>query len=96
MRLVSLCGYEARVISVIFDLGKRHSVVKEMELRERRSVKRQIHIGEYRDLSIVSQLLGLMGELIATPCGNAYEQQKVVVSEGHLKGALPINKQLQS
>ncbi len=76
MRLVSLCGYEACVISVIFDLGKRPSVVKEMALRERRSVKRLIHIGEYRDLSILPQLLDLMGELVATPCGNAYVQQK--------------------
>ena len=76
MRLVSLCGYEARVISAVFDLGNRPSVVKEMGYREGRSVKRQIHIGEYRDLSIVPHFLELMEELVATPCGNAKVQQK--------------------
>ena len=92
MRLVSLCGYEARVISAVFDLDKRHSVVKEMGDREGRSVKRHIHIGEYRDLSILPQFLELMEELVATPCGNAEVQQKVVVNEGHLRGALPVNE----
>ena len=76
MRLVSLCGYEARVISAVFDFGGRRSVVKDMGHRERRSVKRQIHIGEYRDLSIVPRFLDLMEELVAMPCGNAEVQQK--------------------
>lgn len=75
MRLVSLCGYEARVISAVFDVGGRY-VVNGMGNRERRIAKHQIHIGEYRDLSIPTQLLDLMGELVATPCGNEDVQQK--------------------
>ena len=75
MRLVSLCGYEARVISAVFEGGRR-SVVKGMRYRERRSVKHKIHIGEYRDLSSPPKFLDLMEELVAMPCGNAEVQQK--------------------
>lgn len=76
MRLVSLCGYEARVVSAVFSLGYPRSIVKEVGEGMHQSVKCQIHIAEYRDLSNRQELQDLLEELVATPCGNAEVQQK--------------------
>lgn len=69
IRMVSICGYEARVVSAVFSLGYPRSIAN-------RPVKCQIHIAEYRDLSVRQQVKDLMEELVATPCGNAEMQQK--------------------
>ena len=73
MRLVSLCGYEARIVSAVFSLGYPRPGVKEVGHGKYQRVSRscQIHIAEYRDLSVRQQFQGLMEELVATPCGNA-------------------------
>ncbi len=65
IRLISLCGYEARVISAVFsrDYPRLSKKNRNMECR--------IHIAGYRDLSIRQSWEDLMEELIATPCGNA-------------------------
>lgn len=70
MRLVSLCGYEARVVSAVFSLGYPRPIIKDQ------SVECRIHIARYRDLSIRQHLEDLMEELVATPCGNTNVQQK--------------------
>lgn len=70
MRLVSVCGYEARVVSAVFSLDYPRSNIKGQ------NVGCRIHIAEYRDLSIRQHLEDLMEELVATPCGNADVQQR--------------------
>ncbi|CAD6586671.1 MAG: hypothetical protein ASARMPREDX12_002484 [Alectoria sarmentosa] len=75
MRMVSLCGYEARVVSAVFSLGYPRSIAN-------RPVKCQIHIAEYRNLSVRQQVQDLMEELVATPCGNAEVQQKLPGKKG--------------
>ena len=67
MRLVSLCGFEARVLSAVFSLGYPRCIVG----GKHQSVDCQIHVAEYRDLSNRQELQDLLEELVATPCGNA-------------------------
>lgn len=76
IRMVSLCGYEARVVSAVFSLGYPRSVVRGKGPDPYQSAKCQIHIAEYRDLSNQQHFQDLMEELAATPCGNAEVQQK--------------------
>lgn len=69
LRLVSICGYEARVVSAVFSLGHPRSLKAE-------GAKCQIHIDEYRDLSIPQNFRDMIEEMAASPCGNADTQQK--------------------
>lgn len=64
MRLVSLCAYEARVVSAVFSLAYPRCMPNQ-------DVACRIHIAEYRDFNIRQDFLDLMEELIATPRGNA-------------------------
>ena len=52
MRLVSLYGYEARVVSAIFSLTYPRTVRIEGGHSKYYRVHYQIHVAEYRDLSI--------------------------------------------
>ena len=70
MRLVFLCGYEARVVSVVFSPGYPRQIMNDQ------SVECRIHIAGYRDLSIRQHVKDLMEELMAKPCGNADVQQR--------------------
>lgn len=78
MRMVSLCGYEARMVSAVFSLGYPRPVVKEVGRGKYRGVSKscKIHISEYRDLSVPQNFRDLMEELVASPCGNANVEQK--------------------
>ena len=76
MRLVSLCGYEARIVSAVFNLGHLLSTVKRKGHADFLYMECQIHIGEYRDLSEAQGSWSLMEELVATPCGNFNIQQR--------------------
>ena len=78
IRMVSLCGYEARMVSAVFSLGYPRPVVKEVGHGKYQGVSKscRIHIDDYRDLSIPQQFRDLMEELVALPCGNASVQQK--------------------
>lgn len=71
MRLVSLCGYEARVVSAVFSLAYPRRVRNKDGHSKYHGVHCQIHVAEYRDLSIRQNLRDLMEELVATPCGNS-------------------------
>lgn len=79
--MVSLCGYEARMVSAVFSLGYPRyprPVVKEVGHGKFREVSKscKIHVAEYRDLSVPQHFRDLMEELVASPCGNANVQQK--------------------
>lgn len=78
IRMVSLCGYEARIVSAVFSLGYARPVVKEVGHGKYRGVSKscKIHIDEYRDLSDPQHFRDLMEELVASPCGNANVQQE--------------------
>lgn len=78
MRMVSLCGYEARMVSAVFSLGYPRTAVKDVRRGTYRGVSKscKIHIAEYRDLSNPQQFRDLIEELVAFPCGNANVQQK--------------------
>ena len=70
MRLVSLCGHEARIISAVYSADYLHLMMDEPRKVKFRNVKCQIHIAEYRDLGNPQHFRELMAELVATPCGN--------------------------
>lgn len=63
MRLVSICGFEARIVSAVLSYNYPHCVAG-------KEVAVQVHIGEYRDLSDMKNIHELVMELAATPCGN--------------------------
>ncbi len=63
MRLVSICGFEARIVSAIFNYDYPRCVAS-------KEVACQVHIAEYRDLSYMNNIRELVMELAATPCGN--------------------------
>ena len=76
MRLVSLCGYQARIFSAVFKLeGKQLSTVKEKGHGNYGIMKRRIHIRDYRDLSSLLSFQDLMEELVATPFFSANVEQ---------------------
>ena len=77
IRLVSLCGHEARVVSTAFSLGYLQEVTWVMGGKSESS-KCRIHIAEYRDLSNRHHFQDLVEELLATPRGNVNEQQKLL------------------
>ena len=76
MRLVSLCGFEARVVSAVFHLGSPRHKEEKMGHGEQASVKCQVHIEEYRDLRDPKQFWDLMEDMLAMPCDDADVQQK--------------------
>lgn len=76
MRLISLCGYEARVVSAVFRFADPRHNAKRTGHGEHQSVKCQIHIEEYRDLRDPKKFWDLMEDMVATPCGNSDVQQK--------------------
>ena len=63
MRLVSICGFEARIVSAVFSYQYPRCVAS-------KEVGCQVHIAEYRDLSDMNNIHELLMELAATPCGN--------------------------
>ena len=72
MRLVSLCGYEARILSAVFKPdGNQLSTVKDKGHGNYQIMQCGIHIGGYRDLSTPQGFRGLMEELVATPLFSA-------------------------
>ena len=76
MRLVSLCGYEARVVSAVFHSADPRHDAKRMAHGEDQSVKCQIGIEEYRDLRDPRKFWELMEDMVATPYGNTDMRQK--------------------
>ena len=71
MRLVSLCGHKARVVSAVFSADYLHLVTNEPRKVKFRDVKCQIHIAEYRDLGVPRHFREMMAELVATPSANS-------------------------
>lgn len=72
MRLVSLCGYEARILSAVFKPDDNQlSTVEEKGHGNYQIMKCGIHIGDYRDLSTPKGFQSLMEELVATPLFSA-------------------------
>ena len=69
MRLVSICGFEARIVSAVLSYDYPRCV-------ESKEVACQVHIAEYRDLSDMDNMRNLIMELAATPCGNENVQPK--------------------
>ena len=77
MRLVSLCGYEARILSAVFTPnGDQLSTVKEKGHGNHQIMGCRIHIGVYIDLSTLQGFQRLMEELVATPWISANVKQK--------------------
>ena len=70
IRLVSLCGHEARVVSAVFSAAYLHLMTNKPGQVKFRDVQCQMHISEYRDLGDPQQFRELMTELVAAPCGN--------------------------
>ena len=77
MRLVSLCGYEARILSAVFTPnGNQLSTVKEKGHGNHQIMGCRIHIGGYIDLSTLQGFQSLMEELVATPLFSANVKQR--------------------
>ena len=76
MLLVSLCGYEARVVSAVFHLADPRHNSKRMGHGEHQSVKCQIIIEGYRDLRDPRRFWELMEDMVAPPYGNTDVRQK--------------------
>ena len=75
MRLVSICGYEARIVSAVLSFAYPRCY-------EGKEGACQINIGEYRDLSSMDNIRDLIVELAATPCGNEDVQEDVQAEDG--------------
>ena len=77
MRLISLCGYEACILSAVFTPnGDQLSTVKEKGHGNHHIMGCEIHIGGYRDLSTLQGFQSLMEELVATPLFSVNVKQK--------------------
>lgn len=95
MRMVSLCGYEARMVSAVFSLGYPRTAVKDVRRGTYRGVSKscKIHIAEYRDLSNPQQFRDFDRGVGSFPLWQRQRTAEAARKAKHLKGVLPIKWQ---
>lgn len=59
------------MVSAVFSLGYLRCLVEDMGHGEYGSLKCQIHVAEYRDLSLQQPFRDLLEELVDIPCSSA-------------------------
>lgn len=91
MRLVSVCGKRARVVSAVFSSGYMRCVGGRTKDPKGEDVSCKIHIGDHYDLIEPASCLSFATEMIAQPIGNqtTSKEQAAIERKGRLFKVMP-------